>query len=79
MNSAKVMSSDCESKTEKYNSKLVHTVVSNNPNGGACDKVSPVAPTGGGHWFNQAEKAKVISSPDISDKARIQTQKIESE
>ena len=28
-----------------------------------------VAPPGGGRWFNQAETAKVISSPDISDKA----------
>ena len=49
---------------------MLYIVVVNDPNVGDCDKrVSPVAPTGGRRRFIQAETAKAISSPDISDKA----------
>ena len=54
VNSANSMSSNCEAKTEKCNSEMVYSVVVNDPNVGDCDqRVSPVAPTGGGRRFNQ--------------------------
>ena len=49
VNSTNVISSNCESKIEKCNNKMVHTVVENDPNVKGCNqKVNPVAPTGGG-------------------------------
>ena len=38
VNSANIMSSNNEPKTEKCNSKMVYTVVANDPNIGDCDQ-----------------------------------------
>ena len=68
VNSAHVISRNCESNIEKCNSKIVHSVVENDPTvEGSDENVSPVVPTGGGRRCDQADTAKIISRPHMPD------------